>query len=497
MESQTVKTRPPIVVVVGHVDHGKTALLDYVRKTNVVAREAGGITQSIGAYEIIHPSTSSGQARKITFIDTPGHEAFSRMRATGAEVADLAVLVIAADEGVKQQTKEAIKTLNETKTPFVVALNKVDKQDADLEKTKNELTSTGVFLEGYGGQTSYQAISAKTGQGVNELLDLVILVADVEHLTYDPAHPASGYILEAKLDSRRGFETIAILKDGTLRSGDFVATKTAKGKIKILENFRGERAERLEPSAPARIIGLENLPRVGEIFFAGESEQAIRDALGAAHDQPSSTKQAKERGTPPKGAPEGEKRLRLLLKATDAGSLEALATVIKNLGAGTEPVVLQESVGDINDSDVKTGIAGQAAIIGFRTKVNQAAKKLAEVHGVRIVTSDIIYDLVKAIEELLKGPAKGAIQGELEILAVFNQKKLEKQVVGGRVMQGILKNKAEVEIRRGEEIIGKGRLLNLQQQKKDAATVEEGKEAGLLVNSQTPIQVGDRLLVRT
>ena len=211
------RTRSPIVVVMGHVDHGKTSLLDFIRKTNIIAKEAGGITQSIGAYEIKHPSAGSGQAKKITFIDTPGHEAFSKMRGRGAKVADLAILVVAAEDGVKPQTKESIEIIKETKTPFVVAINKIDKPNADIEKTKNDLMVNGVLLEGYGGNISWQAISAKTGQGINELLDLILLAAEMENLAYNPDENASGIIIEAKADSRSGIIVSAIVKNGVLK----------------------------------------------------------------------------------------------------------------------------------------------------------------------------------------------------------------------------------------------------------------------------------------
>lgn len=236
--------RPPIVVVMGHVDHGKTTLLDYIRKANVAGREAGGITQAVGAYEIVHND------RKLTFIDTPGHEAFSAMRSRGAQAADLAILVIAAEEGVKPQTKEAIKTLEETKTPFVVAINKIDKTGGNIDKVRNDLMGENVFLEGFGGQVSYQGISAKTGEGVDALLDLVLLSSDMEDLSYDPSVPASGYVVEARRDPRRGIEASLIVKDGTLHRGDLIQTQSAQGKVKILEDFWERPYRRLSRPRP-------------------------------------------------------------------------------------------------------------------------------------------------------------------------------------------------------------------------------------------------------
>jgi len=478
------KERPPIVVVMGHVDHGKTTLLDYIRKANVAGREAGGITQSIGAYEITH------NGKRVTFVDTPGHEAFTAMRSRGAAVADLAILVVAADEGVKTQTKEAIGILLESKTHFIVAVNKIDKTGEDVEKVKNELTAAGVLLEGYGGQVSWHGISAKTGEGVGELLDLALLVAEVEHLTYDPEAPAAGYILETRVDRKRGNEATLILKNGTLRRGEAIATPSASGKIKMLEDFLGKQAEELTPSAPALIIGFDNLPHVGEDFSAGAG--ALR------HPEETKTEKRTPRGEADK------KGLKLILKAGDAGSLEALSLVVGGLGSGKRPIaILDESVGDITDNDAKFSVTAGAVIVGFRAKVDKGAKNLTEAHGIKVITSDIIYDLVKAVEEFLIGLDRPPASGELEVLAVFNQKKLDKQLVGGKVALGTFRNKAAFDILRpqadgkGEPAsVGTGRVLNLRDKKSDVPQAEAGKEAGLLVSSQIPVQVGDRLAIR-
>jgi translation initiation factor IF-2 len=482
MENSNSKPRPPVVVVMGHVDHGKTTLLDYVRKTSVAAREAGGITQSIGAYEIEH------KGRKITFIDTPGHEAFSKMRSAGAEVADLAIVVVAADDGVKPQTKEAIEVLKKTETPFVVAINKIDKPEANIEKVKSELLAHGAALEGYGGNISYHGISAKTGEGVSDLLDLVLLASDIENLSYNPAAEASGVILETKVDRRRGMETIAIVKDGVLRAGDAIGAGGVRGKVKILENFLGTRVQTLEPSAPAVIIGLEKLPRVGEKFFAAPNEESVEKRVGKVPENLQQSGTQRIEGD--------ETKIFLILKASDAGSLAALATLIKGLPSAERISIPRESVGDINDGDVKLAIATRATVIGFKTRVDQAARNLAERNKVHIITSEIVYDLSKAVEEFLAAPEKTDIAGELKILAVFNQEKQDKQVVGGKVLRGTTRNKAPFEVMRNEGVVGRGRILNLQEQKKDAPQVNEGSEAGLLVNADTLINVGDSLIMK-
>lgn len=510
-KTENLKSRPPIVVVVGHVDHGKTTLLDYIRKTTIAAREAGGITQAVGAYEIEvrpkdEPKSRESEAsrgiprqmprddfapvgRKITFIDTPGHEAFSKMRARGAEVADLAILVVAADEGVKPQTKEAIDTLNAAKTPFIVAINKIDKTGGDIERAANELASTGVYLEGRGGQVSFHGISAKTGEGVPELLDLVLLATDVENLTYDATAPASGYVLEVRHDSRRGTETAVIVKNGTLKKGSEVYTKTAKGKVKILENFLGNVVEELSPSAPALIIGFEEPPQVGEEFsavpVAGNGERAITP-----------------RKTVKSAGGNGAQPLNLILKAEDAGSLEALAAVIKSLTKDDKPLnIIEEGVGDITDGDVKSAIATGATVVGFKNKADKAAKNLAQAQEVKIITSDIVYDLVKSVEEFLATLGKPATLGEFEVLAVFNQAKLSKQLIGGRVVSGIIRNKAAFEIAdttggATEKTAPTGRILSMREKKTELTQAEQGKEVGLFVNFSSPIKVGDKLIVR-
>lgn len=479
--SKSLKPRPPIVVVMGHVDHGKTTLLDYIRKTNVAGREAGGITQAIGAYEIIH------NGRKITFIDTPGHEAFSKMRSRGATVADLAVLVVAADESVKPQTKEAVETLNQAKTPFIVAVSKTDKPGADIEKVKNDLTAAGVLLEGYGGQISWHGISAKTGEGVNELLDLILLATDVENLTYDPQAPASGYVLETRHDRRRGDEVTVILKNGTLKRGDVLKTPSAQGKVKILEDFLGKVAEKLEPSAPAVIVGLERLPAAGDEFLVGELE--VREKVKG---------DGRRLGAVGKS---GQPALNLILKASDAGSLEALSVVIRSLEKEDKTLnIIDELVGDVTDGDVKSAIATGSSIIGFKSRVDKAARNLAESHEVKIIISEVIYDLVKAAEEFLNNIGKPVTLGELEILVIFNQKKQSEQLVGGKITSGIVRNKTQFEIKRrsdeGEKTMGTGRVVSLREKKDEITEAAAGKEIGILANASALITVGDKLVIK-
>ncbi len=477
--------RPPIVVVMGHVDHGKTTLLDYIRKANIAAREAGGITQATAAYEIVHGG------RKITFIDTPGHEAFTAMRSRGAQAADLAILVVAADEGVKPQTKEAIKIIEESKTPFIVALNKIDKTGGNIDKARNDLMAAGVLLEGYGGNVSYHGISAKTGEGVGELLDLILLAADLENLRYDPAAGATGFVLEAKRDPKRGIEASVIVKDGILHRGDLIATKTAHGKVKILENFLGRIAQDLEPSSPAIVIGFETIPNVGEEFTAGDATKAPavngEDSIGASPVR---------RFAKPKA-----NALNLILKAGDAGSLEALSTVLHGVDrkGGKELNLIEGSVGDITDGDVRHAQATQAAIIGFKNRVEKGAKVLADAQEITVITSDIVYDLADAVEEFFTGTRGPAAAGELEVLALFNQEKLEKQLVGGRVGNGTFRGKASFDIVRGPlgtAPLGQGKVIGLRERKDEITSAEAGREIGALIDAPVAVQVGDHLVIR-
>ncbi len=478
--SKALVTRPPIVVVMGHVDHGKTTLLDYIRRTNIAGREAGGITQATAAYEIVHGG------RRITFIDTPGHEAFTAMRSRGAQVADLAILVVAADEGVKPQTKEAIRIIEESGTPFIVAFNKIDKTAGVIDKARNDLMAAGVLLEGFGGQVSYHGISAKTGDGVDELLDLVILAADLENLQYDPSAPASGFVLEATRDPKRGIEASVIVKNGILRRGDPVATKTASGKAKILEDFLGKTAAELSPSSPAIIIGFETIPNVGEEFeavAAAKTEAVAGSASGRRFAQPKAN------------------ALNLILKSGDAGSLEALSTVLHGVDrkGGKDLNIIEESVGDVTDGDVRHALATKAAIIGFKNRVEKGAKVLADAQEISVITSDIVYDLADAVEEFFTGSRGPAMAGELEVLALFNQEKLEKQLVGGRVGHGTFRGKASFDIVRGPlgtAPLGQGKVLGLRERKDEITSAEEGKEIGVLVDAPVAIQVGDHLVIR-
>jgi translation initiation factor IF-2 len=479
--------------------------LDYIRKTKVAEREAGGITQSIGAYEIVYrpqivadkntderglnigadrrSNQHESAEYKMTFIDTPGHEAFTKMRQRGAHVADIGILVIGADDGVKPQTEEAIEILKNSNTPFVVAINKIDKNNADIERTKNDLLKHGVLLEGFGGDISWHAISAKQGEGVDELLDLVLLMWQIENLTYTPSGPAKGFIIEAKVDSRRGNAVSVVITDGIMREGDNIATPTACGKIKMLENFLGKRVKELEPSSPALILGFETLPSVGQSFTAGDLELEIA---------PNLIPELK----PKMGLSEIEKEtmIPVMIKADVSGSLEALAHVIGSLEVGGKKFkIVSEEIGEITDGDVKNAAATGTIIVGFNTKITKSANNLARGQNVKVVISNIIYRIVEALEESIKAIEGGEKGPTMEVLAIFSQKG-RAQLIGGKILSGIFTLNQKVNIKRQDKTAGSGRVTSLQQNKSVVKKVSEG-EFGLMIESPVTVQVGDVLTI--
>lgn len=475
--TEGLQPRPPVVVVVGHVDHGKTTLLDFIRKASVADKEAGGITQSVGAYEVEH------DGKKITFIDTPGHEAFSSMREKGTAIADIAVLVVAATEGIKPQTTEVIDILKKTKTPYIVAITKIDSPNADIEKVKNELLAAEVPLEGAGGDVSWQAVSGKTGEGVSELLELIILVAEVIGLTFDPGAHANGFVLEAEKSDKRGIIAHIILKNGVLKRGDEMVTKGANSKTKILEDFTGRPVKEILPSSPATVGSFDNLPRSGDEFWADAVDIEVVGVVGG--ETPAELTQTIRI----KSEEESQGNIKAVLRADSVGSLEALKQVLKAL------VEMKEaSVGEITDSDVQFATSTGSIVVGFRVKSVKSAQKLADAQGVKIITSDIIYKLVEAVESIDISEEEAVKGGTLEVLAIFNST-ASKQTIGGKVIEGTMGHNAPVQIIREDEIIGKGRIKSLQTGKEDVKEVSSGSESGLVVGTETKIEKGDLLKI--
>ncbi len=488
-KTDNLEIRPPVVVVLGHVDHGKSSILEAVKDLKITEKESGGITQHIGAYEIEH------QDKKITFIDTPGHEAFSAMRARGAKVADIAILVIDASEGVRPQTKEAILTVKKSGTPMIVALNKMDKPTADPEKVKRELSEINIVVESMGGKIPSVEISAKTKKGIDELLELILLVAEIEEPTANTKIPAEGMVIESYLDSFRGPLATLILKNGILKKKDIISTSSVLAKIKGLEDFQGKDMEEVYPSQPVVVLGFEKVPRVGEKFKTYSTEkEALQniERVGAERETPLTVFVMQD----------DKKVLNIVLKADVLGSLEAIEGALKNLPQEKVIIrVLKSEVGDINESDVKLAEMSKSSIIGFRVKVDPTVLKAVRRYKekkVRIQTFEIIYELIQEIRQIMEKVLKPEIirkdLGKVKALVIFRTQK-NRQIVGGKVIEGELKGGLKIEVFREEEKVGEGKLVNLQRDKKDVEKLIKGNECGILYEGNVKIQEGDILVM--
>lgn len=488
---QSKQVRPPVVVVMGHVDHGKSTLLDYIRKSNIVAGEAGGITQSISAYEVSHKD-ETGRDRLITFLDTPGHEAFSKMRARGALAADIAILVVSAEDSVKAQTLEAYNTIIDSKIPYIVAINKIDRPNANIEKTKMDLVEKGIYLEGLGGDIPFVPISAKVGTGVNELLDMILLVSDLNSFTGDKSQNASGIIIEANREPKRGISATAIIKNGTLKSGMFVVAGTALVTTRIVENFLGKPIKEATFSSPILLVGFESMPEVGSTFESFNTKKEAENYIAMVKSETISN--INYRGV----APSLGKTIPIIIKTDVMGSMEAIEKEIGKLN--NEEIsfkTISFGVGAINESDLKMANANKETIVvGFNTKLDNGARDLNETLKVNVETFDIIYkltDWLKIVVEERKPKVETVeVTGSLKILRTFGSTK-DRQVVGGRVIQGRIVNGGKVRIMRREFEIGTGKIIELQQNKIKAKEVLEENECGVQVETKTDIATGDVL----
>ncbi|MEJ0002250.1 MAG: translation initiation factor IF-2 [bacterium] len=482
--------RPPIVVVMGHIDHGKSTLLDYIRKTNVTEKEAGGITQHISAYEVIHKD-ENGRDKKITFLDTPGHEAFSEMRARGARVADIAILVVSAEDSVKNQTIEAWRTIVESSTPAIVAINKIDKPGADVEKTKADLAENEIYLENYGGKIPSAEISAKTGAGIDNLLSLVNILAELEGFTGDPSAEASGIVIEANLDPKRGTEATLIIKNGTLGRGMTVAVEDSTCGTRIMENFLGKVIDSATFSSPIRLVGFDKMPKIGAEFKAFKKKS---DALEYAEDFASKKAGAKDAE---KGGHHGDKKiLPIILKADVWGSIEAIEKEIGKIQSDSaEFRIVQKGVGPIGESDIKNVSSGaEALVIGFNVKADKNATDLADAKGIAISFFDIIYKMTEwlALEMEARKPKIDTVEinGRAKIIKAFSRTR-ERQIVGGRVTEGAITLDGAVKIVRRDFEIGRGKIVNLEKSKSKTSTVLEGDEFGMMIESKIEVAPGD------
>ena len=481
------QTRPPIVVILGHVDHGKTSILDFIRKSKVAEKESGGITQHIGAYQIGHGG------KIITFIDTPGHEAFSAMRSRGAKVADIAILVVAAEEGVKPQTKEAIDIILRQNLPLIVAINKMDKPNALPDKVKKELADKGVLVESLGGQVPSVFTSPKTGLGMDELLEMILLLAEMNDFKGDGAKPAEGVVIESKMDPRRGVTATLLIKGGILNNKDIVAAESAFGQIKTMENFLGQTITAAGPSTPVLISGFDIVPPVGETWQVMTSLDEARQKVAVKGPQ------EKQKREPAEilNVAEGQKVFNFILKADVFGSLEAIREVIKSVPQEEVMLrVIKAEVGDVTEKDIQLAESAKAKIYGFRVKNGVGIESLAERRGVKTSLSPIIYELIQTIRHdasrFLSPEVTKQKLGQLKILEVFKVTGSQ-QIIGGKVLSGKIERGVEVDIFRDKEFLGNGRITQLQQNKKSVSEVGKDRECGIMLESNELVEKSDVL----
>ncbi|HEY4518555.1 MAG TPA: translation initiation factor IF-2 [Candidatus Paceibacterota bacterium] len=478
MPEQTQTTsRPPIVVVLGHVDHGKSTLLDYIRKSNTVDKEAGGITQSIAAYEIEY------EGKRITFIDTPGHAAFQAMRKRGASVADIAVLVIAADDGVKPQTLEALAAIKEAQTPFIVAINKIDKPNANIERTKQTLAEADVFVEGYGGTVPVAEVSAKSGKGVEDLLALILLSAEIEEFTATPNKKAEGIVIEAHHAGKRGIVATLIVKDGTLSKGDYVATPSAFAPVRQLSDTLGTTLESASFSTPVIVSDWCDSPISGENFASFASKKEAENFVKvAAHTRPVMVKK--------------DVMIPILLKADRLGMLEAIeGELAKRESDKVGVTIVSSGIGTITEGDVKLIQGAQAPlIIGFNVEVDRHAQDVIEKKAMHTEKFDIIYKLTEWFDSyvatLVPKEVTEVRTGSAKILKCFSRTR-DKQIVGGKVTEGAIESGIKVRILRRDEQIGEGSIVSLEQNREAAKKVESGQQFGTVIEAKLAIVEGD------
>ena len=491
-----LKPRPPVVTILGHVDHGKTSLLDAIRQTDVAAGEAGGITQHIGAYQV------EKKGRLITFLDTPGHAAFTQMRARGAQGADIVILVVAADDGVMPQTKEAIAHAKAARVPIIVALNKIDKANANPDLVKQQLADQELVPDEWGGNTMIVPVSAKQKQGIDDLLEGILLVADNAEIRANPQGKVMGTVIEAELDKSKGVLATLLVQNGTLESGSIVVAGTAHGKLRALSDYRGKPIKKAGPSTPVAVMGLSDVPSAGDPFQIVDTEREARSIVAERVDAAKTQTQVKKKvsledlfanvqaGT--------AKELNLIVKADVQGSLDPIVTELNKLGQGEIGIkILYSETGNIGDNDIMLASASHAIIIGFNVQADVSARRLAEKEGVDIRLYEIIYRMTEDIEKALKGMLEPVVTektiGRAQVLAVFAASKFGK-VAGCRVTDGELRRNAKVRLYRGTDIVYEGDMGSLRHEKEDVREVKQGYECGVGFKNFSDIQVGDQLI---
>ncbi|MEW5830163.1 MAG: translation initiation factor IF-2 [Chloroflexota bacterium] len=489
-----LKNRPPVVTILGHVDHGKTSLLDAIRQANVAAGEAGGITQHIGAYQIEHKN------RIVTFLDTPGHAAFTAMRARGAQGADIVVLVVAADDGVMPQTKEAIAHAKAARVPIIVALNKMDKANANPDRVKQELAEQELVPDDWGGNIMVIPVSAKQKVGVDDLLEAILLVADNTDIRANPNGKVVGTVVEGELDKTKGVIATLLVQNGTLKTGDVVVVGNSHGRLRAMFDHRGKPVKKAGPSMPASVMGLNEVPPVGELFQVVESEREARSIVAARLEarqrQANVQKKASLEELFAKFQSGETRELRLILKADVQGSLEPVVNELNNLGKGEIAInVLYAETGNIGENDVMLASASKAIVLGFNVQADVNARRLAEAEGISIRLYDIIYRLTEDIEKALKGMLEPEIVtktiGRANILAVFNISK--GKIAGCRVIEGEIRRNSKIRIWRGEDLLFEGELASLKHEKDDVREVRQGFECGMGFKNFHDFEVGDQV----
>ncbi len=493
-------TRPPVVVVMGHVDHGKTKLLDTIRETNIVATESGGITQHIGAYQTIWKDPKTKVERAISFIDTPGHEAFTVMRSRGAKVADIAILVVAADDGVKPQTEEVIQIIRAAKLPFVVAINKVDKPTADVQRVKTELSQRDIIPEEWGGDVPMVEISAKEKLNIDKLLDVLLLVADVreDQIQADATIPAVGTIIDSRVDKGTGPVATVLVQAGTLKKGDaLVVNGEIYGKVRAMKDHRGKEISEAGPSVPVQIIGFKVPPEVGDILDVSLSGSAKTIDLREKRTRQTGAEQTVATQVVSEDDEHKKKFLNIVVKADVLGSLEAIVGSLDKIRHDEVGVkIVGKGLGNINDDDVKKAMASDATVIGFKVNPAGNADEMMRDNQVPFIRYDVIYDLInwvkEELEKLLDQEKIVTEIGNLKVLAIFRTDK-GAMTIGGRVEEGKLKKDCFARVKRNKEIIGTGKIISCQSGAQQVKEVPGGSECGLRFEGKTRIEVDDVL----
>ena len=488
-------TRPPVVTIMGHVDHGKTSLLDYIRNTHVVSKEAGGITQAIGAYQV------EINGNKITFIDTPGHAAFTEMRARGAKITDIVVIIVAADDGVMPQTKEAIDHAKSAKVPIIVAINKIDKTTANVDKIMSEMSEYGLTPEEWGGDTIFVKLSAHTGENVDLLLENIIALAEMEELKANPKRYAVGTVIESKLDKNKGVTASLLINNGTLRLGDPIVVGSSFGKVRTLKDSNGKDLTSAEPSMPVEITGLNEVPVAGDKFMAFEDEKTARSVAekrSVLEKEKKFTKKAVSLEDLFERIESGHKEINVVLKTDVKGSEEAVKNALEKINVeGVKVTVIRSGVGTITESDVVLASASNAIIIGFNVVPSSKTKEAAKNYNVDIRLYNIIYKLVEEIESAMKGMLDPEYEevttGEAEIRQIFKFSKVG-NIAGVHVTSGVVKNNSECKLIRDGVIITTTKIKSLQREKDQVKEVKSGFDCGITLENYTDIKVGDTIL---